>query len=923
MNPSFGIGAPEGSPQFKTPQEEIAYLRAKVAEREGKSLAGEQGSNSREQGIREEVNAYKALPHEVVAEDYRLTADHIEREVLHMSAAHEEKIDQLIEIMREKGLKNALIVAEKSGNSHLEDDFHRFLVQYLAGGNEVSGLERGGRMYGSLKMRLYEVTLPEIGSTEQDKNKTFADLVAKMEQFYAGMLSLGKEGGKTPDLGHFTIEIALSNYSEEIVLYVAVPIERGDLFEKHIEAIYSQVKLRVHDEDYNPFEDDGVTAGSVAYLAEEDILPLKTYDTFQHDPLQVLLSVFSKMKREGEGAAVQLVIAPVSHEHNIRYRRTLERLKKGMSLGEALQGELTEIAKGFADSAKEIFFGVTESHEKKEKKRAERKELNARVIELVEKKLSAPIVDTNIRLITSAGTQPRAEALLLELESAFQQFGDSQANRISFKRTQGAQKTNLIREFIFRTYAPEEASELNIKELTTLFHFPVTELKASHLKQATGGGAPAPLGLDEQGVVVGINRYHAQETKITMRNEDRMRHLYVIGQTGTGKTTLLKNIIIQDIMRGEGVCFIDPHGTDIEDILANIPRERVDDVIYFDPAMMARPMGLNMLEYDTRFPEQKTFVVNELLAIFNKLFDMKTAGGPAFEQYFRNSALLVMEDPASGNTLLEVGRVLADKTFRDLKLSRCKNPIIRQFWENAEKTTGDQGLANYVPYVTNKFDVFVSNDIMRPIIAQEQSAFNFRDIMDTRKIFLVNLSKGRLGDINSNLIGLILVGKFLMAALSRVDVLSKGAPPDFFLFIDEFQNVTTDSIAQILSEARKYRLSLTVAHQYISQLDEKIKDAVFGNVGSMAAFRVGAEDAEILEPQFAPTFSRQDIIRLENRNAYMKMLVNGSPARPFNIQTLPPPQGNHAIGEKLKELSALTYGRPREEIEAEIMKRYR
>jgi hypothetical protein len=315
--------------------------------------------------------------------------------------------------------------------------------------------------------------------------------------------------------------------------------------------------------------------------------------------------------------------------------------------------------------------------------------------------------------------------------------------------------------------------------------------------------------------------------------------------------------------------------------------------------------------------------VNELLAIFNKLFDMKTAGGPAFEQYFRNSALLVMEDPDSGSTLLEIGRVLGDKSFRDLKLSRCKNPIIKQFWENAEKTSGDQSLANFVPYVTNKFDVFISNDIMRPIISQEKSVFNFREVMDNKKILLVNLSKGRLGDINANLIGLILVGKITMAALSRVDILGKGQVNDFYLYIDEFQNVTTDSIATILSEARKYRLSLNMAHQYVEQLEENIRNAVFGNVGSMAIHRVSPENAEIFAKQLEPTFTPADIIKLENLNCYIKMLVNGMPVKPFNSHTPFPPAGNKEIVEDVKELSYLKFGRPREEVEEEIMMKYK
>ncbi|OGP30379.1 MAG: hypothetical protein A2067_00775 [Deltaproteobacteria bacterium GWB2_42_7] len=328
-----------------------------------------------------------------------------------------------------------------------------------------------------------------------------------------------------------------------------------------------------------------------------------------------------------------------------------------------------------------------------------------------------------------------------------------------------------------------------------------------------------------------------------------------------------------------------------------------------------------MLEFDPKYPEQKTFVVNEMMGIFNKLFDMKIGGGAMFEQYFRNSAFLVMEDPESGSTLLEITRVLADKQFRDMKLAKCKNPIIKQFWVSAEQTSGDQSLANFVPYISSKFDNFISNDIMRPVVLQQNSVFNFRKIMDEKKILLVNLSKGRLGDINANLIGLVLVGKIQMAALSRVDMFGKPIN-DFYLYIDEFQNVTTDSIASILSEARKYRLSLNIAHQYINQLEENIKNAVFGNVGSMAVFRVGTEDANFLEPKFKPIFNAQDITKLDNYNAYMSMLINGQPTKPFNIKTIAPERGDREIIDDLKQLSYMKYGRDREEVEKEIMARY-
>ncbi len=462
---------------------------------------------------------------------------------------------------------------------------------------------------------------------------------------------------------------------------------------------------------------------------------------------------------------------------------------------------------------------------------------------------------------------------------------------------------------------------------SSIFHFHTEALSGrSELKQVRAGDAPAPLGLPSDGTLLGTNTYHNVDTKVFITDEDRLRHIYTIGQTGTGKSTLLKNMIIQDIERGNGVCMLDPHGSDILDVLAHVPPERRDDVIYFDPSYGPRPMGLNMLEYDRNRPEQKTFVVNELFSIFQKLYGaVPESMGPMFEQYFRNATMLVIEDPDTGCTLLDVSRVLSNKEFRQLKLSRCQNPIVVQFWkEIAEKAGGEGALANIVPYITSKFDVFLANDIMRPIIAQEHSAFNFREIMDNKKILLVNLSKGRLGDINANLIGLILVGKILMAALSRVDQVGPpaGGLPPFYLYIDEFQNVTTPSIATILSEARKYKLSLFIAHQFIAQLSDEIKNAVFGNVGNMAVYRVGADDAEYLAKQFEPVFNASQIMNIDNYSAYIKMLVRGVPSKPFNIKaSLPPPPTGIDIG-ALQELSYQKYGRDRNEVHAEIMKKY-
>ena len=687
-------------------------------------------------------------------------------------------------------------------------------------------------------------------------------------------------------------------------------------------SLFHNAKIRETKDDYNIFNEEGESVASFASLKKNPIYPIKLYDEFEVDPLSVILHSFSKIDREGEGVSIQFVLRPPQHTYIERYEYALRQVQKGMKVSKAI-----DIPFGFMGSlyksVKDVFSDEEEKLRKKQKEGRESPKVDELAIEEFKKKVASPMLECGIRIVASAKTKEEATEILADVEAAFNQFDSSTGNALRFTRVEKTAKDVLMRSFSLRLFEERQTLPITVKELSTMAHFPATRLKSSPaLKQAKAGSAPVPTGLPDSGLLLGVNRVRGSEVKVYMTPEDRLRHFYTIGQTGTGKTTFLKNMIAQDIASGEGLCFIDPHGVDIQDVLSMVPPERYEDVIYFDPSNTDRPMGLNMLEYDPRFPEQKTFVVNEMLSIFDKLFDMKTSGGPMFEQYFRNAVLLTIEDPESGSTLLDVSRVLASAEFREMKLSKCKNPVVNQFWnEVAGKAGGEASLANIVPYITSKFDNFLSNEIMRPIIAQQASAWNFREIMDTKKILLVNLAKGRLGDLNANLIGLILVGKILMSALSRVDSFGKDLPP-FYLYIDEFQNVTTPSISSILSEARKYKLALIIAHQFIKQIDEKIRDSVFGNVGSMAIFRVGSEDAEFLAKQLEPVFTEQDLINLDNRNAYMKLLVAGRPVKPFSLETVPPVAGKPDIVAKLKELSYLKYGRSKADVEAEIDAKY-
>ncbi len=926
-----------GSRVAMTPAEELEHLRQEVARRERELAAagGDKGPASpieRDQLISEQIHRHQAAPTEALLHPVaRMESSAVEKIVLNLSPEpHDAKMAELLAILNEKGIKNALRVVEALNDPHVEDDFHRFLIQYIKSGYPINGLVPRSELFQALHMTLYEVSLPDA---EQEGQRPLKELISAMDQFYAGMFSASSaaaKGGLAGIFGGneknkatpFSFEIAKTNHSQESVIYAGIPDNRKDLFEKQIVALFPRAKIKEVPDDYNIFTEPSDTVGAVAVLEKYPVYPLKTYDRFDHDPLNVILNTFSKIKKDNEGAAVQIFFRPATKDYQKEYQRIIEGVQKGKKVKELLPKGLGE---ELWNDLKDGFFGPSAEQKKKEeeKKKGESPVIDQNLLTTLNEKIGAPMCEVGIRLLVSAATPMDAEQILAHLESAFNQFENTLGNKLSFKRTTGKKLKKLTEEFSFREFPDTNVLPLNFKEAATLFHFPERIGGAApQVRQAKAGAAPAPVDLPQEGTLLGINRFRNLETKAFITKEDRLRHFYVIGQTGTGKTTLLKNMIVQDIQQGEGVCMIDPHGMDIQDVLANVPPSRYEDVIYFDPSYTPRPMGLNMMEFDPNFPEQKTFVVNELLSIFKKLYGaVPESMGPAFEQYFRNSALLVMEHPESGNTLLDVSRVLSDKEYRKFKLSVCKNPLVAQFWTNAEKTTGEQAMANYVQYVTNKFDVFLANDIMRPVVSQEQSSFNFRDIMDNKKILLVNLAKGKLGDINANLIGLILVGKILMAALSRAD--SAGIDlPSFYLYIDEFQNITTDSISTILSEARKYKLSLTIAHQFIAQLQENIRDAVFGNVGSLGVFRVGSTDAEFLEKQLAPAFTAKDIVNIENRQAYLKLLVNGRQMTPFNVETLPPLPGDRLKLDALKQLSYLKYGRDRATVEKEIMAKY-
>jgi hypothetical protein len=772
----------------------------------------------------------------------------------------------------------------------------------------------------SMNMDLEVVRVTKIFKEKNEQisdNQAWKEEIGAMEQLLVTLASI-KE--KKTLWGHFlysepylALEIANPASSEEIFFYLAIPRKFRESIEKQVHSYFPNASVEKVP-DYTIFMPGSFTAAAELTLKKSYALPIKTYESMDIDPLNEISNALSKLQTLDEGAVIQMILRPAGKNWRLHGKEIAHKMQQGQQLKDANSSIAMELGKG----AIQVFRSTPEKSSF-EKGPVQLTPEEQEVLKKIETKSNKVGFRVNIRLLASAKTQQRADEVLAHIENAFAQFENYEVNHFIVKKRLKEKKISY--DYIFRNFDEENSVILSTEEISSIFHFPISTTETPKIKWLKSGAAPPPMNIPETGILLGYNDYRGAKTEIRLSDNDRRRHLYAVGQTGTGKSNFLQEMAKQDAREGRGFCFIDPHGDAIEDILTSIPKERAEDVIIFDPSDMERPFGLNMLEYDPAHPEQKTFVINEMIGIFDQLYDLKATGGPMFEQYVRNAMLLIMEDPESGSTLMEISKVLADEDFRRMKLTKCKNPVVSDFWiKEAEKAGGDAALANMVPYITSKLTTFVSNDMMRPIIAQQKSTLNFREIMDGGKILLVKLSKGKIGEINAHLLGMVIVGKILMNALARGDV-PEDQRKDFFLYLDEFQNVTTNSISQILSEARKYRLCLVIAHQFIGQLSEEISKAVFGNVGSMVALRVGPEDAEFLEKQFAPIFTASDLVNVDNYKGFARVLLNGELSKPFNVNFYPPTHGNQEIANYLKELSRLKYGRDADIVNREIMER--
>ncbi|MFH1547082.1 MAG: type IV secretory system conjugative DNA transfer family protein [bacterium] len=725
---------------------------------------------------------------------------------------------------------------------------------------------------------LFEVMVPKENEIE----------IGVAEQMFANLSGIG--GDDRGFLGKlFGVKNAISfeivALPESIKFYVYCPRDLAGWVERQVLGSYQDAEFKQVDE-YSIFPDEGNVSFTSLILTDESYNPLKTAENFEGDPLANITSALTNVEK-GEGVAIQLVMTPAGG--------------KWQKSGRSFVGK------------------VEENNSDPEKKKIT---VSQDQLQVISKKCSKAGFKCALRVVAVSKDEATAKMHLNNVVGAFDQFSNPGINELKRDKISPLNERDFMKSFIYRYPAQKDSLILNVEEIAAIYHFPNKNVQTPHIHWLLSREAPADSMVPSEGTWLGTAKFRGQSKEVFIKEDDRMRHLYAVGQTGSGKSYVLQSMAIQDAYAGNGFAFIDPHGSSAEYVLSRIPHERAEDVIYFNPSDFDRPMGFNIMDF---YDEQdKHRVVNAFLALLQKMFDPNNQGftGPVFEQAVRNSMLTVMSK--KGSTLVEVMRALTDDEWVKREwLPILKDDVVRRYWEDQVAKTSDFHKSEKLGYIVSKFDRFVTNIAMRNIIGQSESSFDLRDIMDNKKILIVNLAKGLMGEENAQFLGLLLVPKILSSALSRENVPEEQRTP-FYMYVDEFQTFATKDFASILSEARKYKLSLSVGNQYISQMPDEVKDAVFGNVGTLLAMRVGSEDGKYLETHFEPVFTAADLINQPNIHACMKLLVDGKYPPPFSISTKYEDSKypeNKEVAALIKQISRVKYGRDKEIVEAEIARR--
>jgi len=769
--------------------------------------------------------------------------------------------------------------------------------------------------------------------SEQFSGNDFREVVGVMDHLFQSLHSLYNPRLNRLMKGQPFFSVEYAALAGEILFFIICPRKIAHLVEKQITSFYPDCIVD-EVEDYNIFTQQSVAEAAMLLPQHPWTSVFKTYSSLKSDPLNNITNAFSKLKVD-EGAAVQFVLRPAKPGWQDALHKEAQDLLNSKKKHHKRKwwNPLTWIV---ATADLVTGDGVSKDDPKDHMSHERATQVTEEYSKALDEKAANPGYECVVRVVTSAQNHQRAESLLEGVIAAFTQFNDVRGNH--FHHPHIVNRKRIIERFVRRCPSHGVAARffgykalLGTNELASFFHLPSIKYnKVETIKWQNYKIAPAPKNIPEDGLYLGNNTFRGEKKKIFMNNEDRFRHFYIIGQTGTGKSSIIQLMARQDFNQGKGVCIVDPHGSLIEDLMPYIPRSRADDVIYFNPADTERPMGLNLLEGKT--PEEKDLIALDAMNMMVKMFGEEIFG-PRIQDYFRNGCLTLMDDEEEGGAITDLVRLFTDDEWQKYKVSKVKNPIVRSFWEKQMAATGQREKQEMIPYFAAKFGQFTTNTLIRNIVGQTKSAFDIADVMNNGKILLMNLSKGLIGDINSTLLGLMTVNKIQVAAMRRQRE-DSSKRKDFFLYIDEFQNFVTQSIESILSEARKYRLGLILAHQYIDQLEKdsklsgsvSLKGAIFGNVGTMMFYKIGPQDAEVCAKEMAPVFSDQDLVNMDAFKGAMKLSVGGQPSRPFSID-VPRPWTDQTYvkdmqaAEAFKQLSRLKYGRAKDFVDREILRR--
>ncbi len=788
--------------------------------------------------------------------------------------------------------------------------------QYRRIVREAKNYERG------LKMVPFIIHLPppsdDIETGGRDERDITDEALSQAQVMYNIIASTATKGFKTKVYGqrHIAFEIIASKGL--VHYYVAVPHVLIDVVQQAVAAAYPAARLE-EVEEHNLFSKVGKVSGTIGgefTLKKSYAYPIGTYQESKRDAMRAILNALSAANRD-DGVGIQILFrpAPDGWEKNVVFTANKIRKDKGSKSG---------VLSNKGSLPRDLLEALWKAPEAKEVKPEDKQltSIEQATVDAIEEKTRHPGYEVLIRVVASSNMSARAQVLMKNVVSAFSLFDAPGKNGFAFATTKNVEE--FVTAFIFRFFPQSVRSNiLNSVEMATLFHLPDQKnIPTSQVQRQATKQVDGPYQSLDEGFLLGYNVFRGVKKEIRLGTNDRRRHTYIIGQTGTGKSKLLENLALQDMLDGKGFAFIDPHGDSAEALMGMVPKERVEDVIYFNPGDMSNPVGLNLFEFDS--PDQRDFLVQEAIAMLYRLYDPGHTGiiGPRYEHWFRNAALTIMSDP-KGSSFIDIPQVFNDNEFAKEKMQYITDQTVLDFWNKEMAQTSDYHKSEVLGWFVSKFGAFLSNEMMRNIIGQTKSGFNLRDIMDNKKILLVNLSKGKTGELNSQLLGMIFVMKFQAAAMGRADI-PEEQREDFALYVDEFQNFATDSFESILSEARKYRLNLILANQFMTQLTDKIREAIIGNVGTIISGRIGTTDAELMVKRFAPAFDAEDLTRLPNYETITSVMINNVPSAPFSMSLIPPlGTPNPQLADALKRLSAAKFGRSRPEVEREIFARLR